>query len=129
MNRSIPFRSGLLAAALALGAASQLLPVAAQAHAVVTENSLKHHPIEVNHPTEVTLYFNSGVELALSRVFLVSKGDVYQPVEIANGKKAGEMIIDIPALEEGDYAIKYKVFAADGHLTEDVIRFRVAAKR
>jgi len=105
------------------------LPDLAGAHAVVTENSLKHHPIEVDHPTRVTLYFNSGVELALSRVFLVSKGDVYQPVEIANGKKPGEMIISIPALQEGDYAIKYKVFAADGHLTEDVIRFRVAAKR
>ena len=30
---------------------------------------------------------------------------------------------DIPALEAGDYALKFKVFAADGHLTEDVIHF------
>lgn len=96
------------------------------AHAVVTESSLKTHPIEINHPTEVVLHFNSGVELALSRVFLVSKGDVYHPLEIAKGKKPGQMLIKVPALEEGDYAIKYKVFAADGHLTEDVIRFKVA---
>lgn len=98
----------------------------ASAHAVVTESSLKSHPIELNHPTEVVLNFNSGVELALSRVFLVSAGDVYHPLEIAKGKKPGQMLIKIPALEEGDYAIKYKVFAADGHLTEDVIRFKVA---
>lgn len=99
------------------------------AHAVVTESSLKQHPIEVKHPTEVSLHFNSGVELALSKVFLVSAGDVYHPLEIAKGKKPGQMLIKIPALEEGDYAIKYKVFAADGHLTEDVIRFKVSAQR
>ena len=114
----------LLAACLILPASHQ-----AYAHAVVTESSLKTHPIEINHPTEVALHFNSGVELALSRVFLVSKGDVYHPLEIAKGKKPGQMLIKVPALEEGDYAIKYKVFAADGHLTEDVIRFKVAAKQ
>lgn len=94
-------------------------------HAVVTESSLTNHPVQPNHPAKVVLFFNSGVELALSRVFLVSKGDVFHPVTIANGKKAGEMLIDIPPLEPGDYALKYKVFAADGHFTENVIRFRV----
>lgn len=98
---------------------------AAWSHAVVTESSLTSHPVKANHPTKVVLFFNSGVELALSRVFLVSKGDVFHPVEIANGKKAGEMLVDIPPLEPGDYALKYKVFAADGHFTENVIRFRV----
>lgn len=101
----------------------------ASAHAVVTESSLKTQPIEVNHPTEVMLNFNSGVEMRLSKVFLVSKGDVYHPLEIAKGKKPGQMLIKVPALEEGDYAIKYKVFAADGHLTEDVIRFKVSAQQ
>ncbi len=114
----------VLAALLALAASPQAL-----AHAVVTESSLKAHPIEVNHPTEVVLNFNAGVELRLSKVFLVSKGDVYHPLEIAKGKKPGQMLIKVPALEEGDYAIKYKVFAADGHLTEDVIRFKVSAQR
>jgi hypothetical protein len=42
---------------------------------------------------------------------------------------SGQMLIKVPALEEGDYAIKYKVFAADGHLTEDVIRFKVSSQR
>jgi copper resistance protein C len=73
--------------------------------------------------------FNSGVELRLSRVFLVSKGDVYTAVEIATGKKPNQIIIKVPALEEGEYALKYKIFASDGHLTEDVIRFKVSATR
>jgi len=120
------FSAAGVCAALILTAA---LPEQACAHAVVTESSLRTNPIQINKATEVVLFFNSSVELALSRVFLVSAGDVYQAVEITNGKKPGEMLIHLPALGEGDYAIKYKVFAADGHLTEDVLRFRVAAKR
>jgi methionine-rich copper-binding protein CopC len=98
----------------------------AHAHAVVTESSLTKEAIKPNHATTVVLFFNSNVELSLSRVFLVSKGDVYHPVEIARGRKPGELHIKLPALEPGDYAIKYKVFAADGHLTENAIRFHVA---
>lgn len=99
---------------------------AAHAHAVVTESSLTKEPIKANHATTVVLFFNAGVELKLSRVFLVSAGDVYHPVEISKGKKPGELHIKLPALDPGDYAIKYKVFAADGHLTENAIRFHVA---
>ncbi len=93
------------------------------AHAVVTESSLAHEPITAHKATTVLLTFNSNVELSLSRVFLVSKGDVHQPVTMDKGKKPGEIRIHLPALEPGDYALKYKVFAADGHLTESVIRF------
>jgi methionine-rich copper-binding protein CopC len=96
-----------------------------QAHAVVTESSLQTHPVKPGHPTTVQLLFNSGVELPLSRIFLVSKGDVYQPIEPRAGKKPGEVLVPLPALPEGEYAIKYKIFAADGHLTESVIRFNV----
>jgi methionine-rich copper-binding protein CopC len=126
MNRIQPAKYGwllLLLGAIAFNAQQ------ASAHAIVTESSLRHHPIELQHATEVVLHFNAGVELALSRVFLVSEGDVYTPVEIAHGKKPGDMIIYVPPLAAGDYALKYKVFAADGHLTEDVIRFKVSTQR
>lgn len=99
------------------------------AHAVVTESSLTKNPIRPNHATTVVLFFNSNVELPLSRVFLVSKGDIYHPVQIAKGKKPGEMHIHVPALDPGEYALKYKVFAADGHFTENVIRFHVSEPR
>lgn len=114
----------LFAIGLLIGSAGDVC-----AHAVVTESSLKHKPIQVNHATEVVLHFNSNVELGLSRVFLVSKGDIYHPLDISRGDKPGQLIITVPALAEGDYAIKYKVFAADGHITEDVIRFKVSAQR
>lgn len=123
MRSFIP--SGFLAL-LVTTASVALAPDAAHAHAVVTESSLASEPIHPRQATTVVLYFNSNVELKLSRVFLVSKGDVYKPVEFSRGKKPGELRIKIPALEPGDYAIKYKVLAADGHFTENAIRFSVS---
>ncbi len=98
----------------------------ANAHAVITDYSLKITPIHVNSPANVELMFNSQIELGLSQIFLVSKGDKHQLLAAVNGSKQGQIIITIPPLEAGDYALRFKVFAADGHLTEDVIHFSVS---
>ena len=96
------------------------------AHAVVTDYSLKIAPIHANQRDKVELTFNSQIELGLSQIFLVSKGDKHELLQADNGSKQGQIIIHIPPLESGDYAIRFKIFAADGHLTEDVIRFSVS---
>jgi len=101
-------------------------PQLAHAHAVVTDHSLKIQPIHANTAETVTLDFNSKIELGLSQVFLVSKGDQLSPLLLSKGKLPGQMAITVPALSPGDYALKMKVFAADGHLTEDVIHFTVS---
>lgn len=95
------------------------------AHAVVTDYSLKVTPIHANQESKVELSFNSKVELGLSQLFLVSKGDKHQLLQAVNGEKQGQIIVIVPPLVVGDYAIRLKVFAADGHLTEDVIHFTV----
>ncbi|MDD2759426.1 MAG: copper resistance protein CopC [Methylomonas sp.] len=95
------------------------------AHAVVTHNSLKLKPVPVNQASQVELTFNSKVELDLSEVFLVSAGDKMQVIPATPGAKAGTVLLDLPALEPGEYAIKLKIFAADGHLSEDLLRFFV----
>lgn len=95
------------------------------AHAVVTDYSLKANPIHANQQSKVELSFNSKVELGLSQLFLVSKGDKHQLLQVESGEKQGQIIITVPPLAVGDYAIRLKVFAADGHLTEDVIHFSV----
>jgi methionine-rich copper-binding protein CopC len=95
------------------------------AHAVVTDYSLKVKPIHANQESQVELAFNSKVELGLSQLFLVSKGDKHQLLTAVNGEKQGQIIVTVPPLAVGDYAIRLKVFAADGHLTEDVIHFSV----
>ena len=117
MARLVPVVAGLTTLLLAGGNVS--------AHAIVTATSLREHPIETGKATQVVLTFNSGLELALSRVFLVSKGDHYQQLQLGPGTKPGQLTIDVPALAGGDYALKFRVLAADGHVTEDVIRFHV----
>lgn len=96
------------------------------AHAVITDYSLKITPIHANSPAKVELSFNSQIELGLSQIFLVSKGDKHQLLTAVNGSKQGQIVIRIPPLESGDYALRFKVFAADGHLTEDLIHFSVS---
>ncbi|MGR9012063.1 MAG: copper resistance CopC family protein [Gammaproteobacteria bacterium] len=93
---------------------------------MITDYSLKITPIHANNPAKIELSFNSQIELGLSQIFLVSKGDKHELLQSENGSKQGQVIVYIPALESGDYALRFKVFAADGHLTEDVIHFSVS---
>ncbi|MBS4050699.1 copper resistance CopC family protein [Methylomonas rivi] len=95
------------------------------AHAVVTHNSLQLKPVPVNQASQVELSFNSKVELDLSEVFLVSAGDKMQTITATPGAKPGQVMLELPALAPGEYAIKLKIFAADGHLSEDLLRFFV----
>ena len=113
------FKPALLALTLLLASH------AAFGHAVVTHNSLKLQPVPVNQASHVELSFNSKVELDLSEVFLVSAGDKMQTITATPGEKPGQVILDLPALQPGEYAIKLKIFAADGHLSEDLLRFFV----
>lgn len=95
------------------------------AHAVVTEHTLSIEQPKVNEAKKVELTFNSKIELGLSQVFLVSKGDKHELLKVSHGAKQGNVVVDIPPLTPGEYALRYKIFAADGHLTEDVIYFTV----
>ena len=95
------------------------------AHAVVTDHSIKIGAIYAEQAMQVKLTFNSGIELGLSQVFLVSKGDIEEKLPVQVGESAGDVLIDIPALSVGEYALHYKIFAADGHITDDLIHFTV----
>ncbi|MDT8405654.1 MAG: copper resistance protein CopC [Methylococcales bacterium] len=102
-----------------------VIPGAIWAHAVVTDNTLKIDPVQAGQAKKITLTFNSQVELALSHFDLVKKGDLRERLDIAPGPKQGQVIVNLPPLLTGEHAIQLKVFAADGHLTEDLIRFFV----
>ena len=95
------------------------------AHAVVTGHSIKIDAIRAHQARQVKLTFNSSIELGLSQVFLVRAGDVEEKLPVRMGQAAGEVLIDMPALDTGEYAVHYKIFAADGHITDDIIHFTV----
>lgn len=107
-------------AAMAVLSAGQVF-----AHAVVTHSSLSVSDIPPNHAEQVRLTFNSKIELDLSQVFLVSAGDKMQLVKASSGGGPGQVLIDLPPLAPGEYALKLSIFAADGHLSEDIVRFHV----
>jgi copper resistance protein C len=111
-------------APIALTAITLLItPAHCYAHAVVTYNSLKSEIITPNTAKQIRLNFNSKIELDLSQIILVSAGDKMQLLKAEYGKKPGSIVISLPPLNEGEYAIKLKIFAADGHLSEDLLRF------
>jgi len=95
------------------------------AHAVVTDSTLKIAPVTANQATQIKLNFNSHIELGLSQIFLVSAGDKQTLLKAVSGSVPGQITISLPPLPAGDYALRFKVFAADGHLTEDIIHFTV----
>lgn len=113
-------------ATLALAAMLSLAPAGTRAHAVLVDSSLQQSPPKAQVAASVTVRFNSSVEVGLSRVLLVTAGDKEQTLAIRAGDKPGELVVSIPALAEGRYALRYRIFATDGHLTDGVIRFRVS---
>jgi len=115
-------RRFLLAALLLLGLAGR-----AGAHAFVTSSSLDRGPVTAHTATTVTLHFNTGVELAFTRVTLLDPSGTPHNCPIRAGKTPGTVLVDLPPLDPGDYGLHYKALATDGHITEETIRFHVAA--
>lgn len=120
-----------LALTMSLAAACAILvalPAVAGAHAVITRSSIGDEPLAAGKPTEVTLHFNSAIETSHSSVQLVGAGGEETPLALVAGAHApGTLVVALPALEAGSYALRYRVLAADGHMTESVLRFRVVA--
>jgi methionine-rich copper-binding protein CopC len=121
-------RSSLCACATAFLIGTAVLFGAAYvyAHAIVLKTSLAEHPIKKGTASSITLHFNSRIEVKLSRATLISRDEPERALAMAGGAAPGDVLVALPALEPGPYALHYRVLAADGHVTEDTIRFSVA---
>jgi methionine-rich copper-binding protein CopC len=98
----------------------------ADAHAVLAGSSIGKDALAAGAATSATLSFNAGIEAALAKVVLRGAA-ADRPLETRAGARASELVVQIPPLSPGAYALHYKVLAVDGHLTEGVLRFTVAA--
>jgi copper resistance protein C len=96
------------------------------AHAVLTKASVRDTPVRADTATSVTLTFNTSIEPGFTQVVLRSEGPDRELTASA-GAKASEVVVALPPLPAGVYALRYKVLAADGHVTEGVQRFQVTA--
>lgn len=102
-----------------------LLASGIDAHAVVTHSSIDNEPVTVNQVTVVSVFFNTRVKSSLSKIDLISRTDQNLPLTISQGQRPDEISVELPALAEGDYALKYRIFAFDGHLSEGILIFKV----
>lgn len=119
---------GMRRPAILLVALATILLVAgsARAHAVLKKSSLpKRVAPETAQP--VTLSFNSAVEPTLSRVVLVDAKGAEREIPLRAGGAPNEIALDVPPLPAGAFGLRYKVLAVDGHVTENLLRFSVAA--
>lgn len=95
----------------------------ASAHAVLTGTSIEGDAIRAGAVTTVVLRFNSAIEPALSRVRLVDAAKQEQVLTLEPGTEPGQVSVTVPPLVPGAYGLHYKIFAVDGHVTENVVRF------
>jgi methionine-rich copper-binding protein CopC len=114
----------LLAGGLALSAG--VGPAAA--HAIVLESSPLHDAVLTESPARIVLRFNSRIEAGLSRVTIEAASG--RPVSLpAAGALGAEnrLVVPLNPLPPGVYVVRYRVLAADGHVTEGALRFTVKA--
>jgi len=100
-------------------------PGPALAHDVLVWASFQDKAIKAGTATTVTLRFNAAIEASLSQVSLIDGDGHEQALESRAGSRQGELVVDVPALPAGAYGLRYKVLASDGHLTDELVRFRI----
>lgn len=100
---------------------------AAQAHAIILESAPAHGSTGPA-PKRLVLRFNSRLEKPLCSVQLV--GPRQRSIALLHQEADASpdtLAYPLPALEPGEYQARWKVMAADGHVTEGTVLFTVAA--
>jgi copper resistance protein C len=103
----------------------------ARGHAIVLESSPVHDAVLVRSPERIVLRFNSKIEKRLTRVTLAAGDGAAVPMPIAiqapEAESHDRLVIPLRPLGPGTYVLRYRVLAADGHITEGALRFTVGA--
>ena len=95
------------------------------AHAVLLKTSVEADGVRADTATTVVMSFNSRIEPAFTTVVLVDPDRSERPLTTRPLDRPGEIEVALPALVAGPYALRYRVLAADGHVTQAMLRFRV----
>lgn len=99
----------------------------ALAHAVVVESNPREGEVLKQAPDRILLRFNVKIEKTLTRISLTKDGKqaINLPLNDFTRGAPERLQIRLPHLENGDYFLRYSVLAADGHVTQGVLRFSV----
>lgn len=95
------------------------------AHAVLTGSVPPRNAILTEPPREIRLQFNARLEGKVTQVTLYRGEMQIAPIEVVPIDKDNWLVVRMPSLDPGVYTLRYKVLAADGHLTEGMVRFTI----
>lgn len=99
----------------------------AHAHAIILE-SVPSQAESVASPKRLVLRFNSRLEKPLCSVQLVGpRQTTIALLRREADSPADTLAYALPPLEPGAYQARWKVMAADGHVTEGTVLFTVTA--
>ncbi len=117
-------RLAILAVLGMIGACLWGLPDA-RAHAIILETAPRHEE-SLASPKRLVLRFNSRLEKPLCSVQLVGPRQktialIRQDLDTA----ADTLSYTLPPLDPGAYQARWKVMAADGHVTEGIVVFTI----
>jgi hypothetical protein len=101
----------------------------AHAHSVVKPGSLDESLLKPDTPATLTLTFNAGIHAEFSKVYLLDAAGKEQPLKSSPGPAPNTLIVELPALPAGAYALRYRVLSADGHYSDNKLRFRIRGQR
>ncbi len=119
-------RLAVLLAVSIIGACLPGLPDAL-AHAIILESGPRHEE-SIPSPKRLVLRFNSRLEKPLCSVQLVGpRQKTIVLLRQETDTPADTLAYLLPLLEPGAYQARWKVMAADGHVTEGTVRFTVRA--
>lgn len=119
-------RLAVLAVLGMIGACLAGLPDAL-AHAIILESSPRHEE-SLASPKRLVLRFNSRLEKPLCSVQLVgSHRKTIALLRQEPDSPADTLAYALPPLDPGAYQARWKVMAADGHVTEGTVLFTVTA--
>jgi len=99
----------------------------ADAHAIILESAPRHEET-LSTPKRIVLRFNSRLEKPLCSVHLV--GPRQKTIALLRqdpDAPADTLAYALPPLDPGAYQARWKVMAADGHVTEGIVLFTITA--
>jgi methionine-rich copper-binding protein CopC len=103
-----------------------LIPVLAQAHAILEESTPPAGASVKAGPVELRLRYNSRIDQARSRLTLIRPDRSHDIVPIAPGTPPNIISAHL-ALTQGDYIVRWQVLAVDGHITRGDVPITVTA--
>jgi copper transport protein len=124
MNRSV--LRGTAAALLSLTALVALPASSVLAHSQLDASTPSANSVIDSSPPQIVLDFNEGIQASLSDVRLYDeKGAPIKLSSPSRGKDDSIVDIAVPPLQQGLYAVIWRIISADGHPVDGAFSFQI----